>query len=132
MEKQQAGAAWGELVIRNSDAVLTNQSPTASRMGSVGHVLGYGAGALDLVSIFGKWMGDTQFKQLTIIATFSIITTSAVTCWAVTERVLVSKKEDGAKGGRFKVVRQIWSTLLHLPPRIQAICWAQFWSWIGL
>jgi hypothetical protein len=69
MEKQQAGAAWGELVIRNSDAVLTNQSPTASRMGSVGHVLGYGAGALDLVSIFGKWMGDTQFKQLTIIAT---------------------------------------------------------------
>jgi solute carrier family 45 protein 1/2/4 len=27
--------------------------------------------------------------------------------------------------------RQIWRTLLHLPPRVQAICWAQFWSWIG-
>ncbi|WYZ34459.1 hypothetical protein EsH8_I_000735 [Colletotrichum jinshuiense] len=114
IEKQQTGAAW------------------SSRMSSIGHMLGYGAGAIDLVGIFGTTFGDSQFKQLTLMATFLMIFSSGVTCWAVTERVLVSTREDPRKAtGRFKVPRQIWSTLLHLPPRIQAICWAQFWSWIG-
>ncbi|GJC83825.1 general alpha-glucoside permease [Colletotrichum liriopes] len=104
----------------------------ASRMSAIGHMLGYGAGAIDLVGIFGTTLGDSQFKQLTLIATFLMVFSSGVTCWAVTERVLVSTRYDPRKAtGRFKVVRQIWSTLLHLPPRIQAICWAQFWSWIG-
>ncbi|KAK2040534.1 sucrose transporter [Colletotrichum somersetense] len=114
IEKQQTGAAW------------------SSRMSAIGHMLGYGAGAIDLVGIFGTTLGDSQFKQLTLIATFLMIFSSGVTCWAVNERVLVSTRHDHRKAtGRFKVVRQIWSTLLHLPPRIQAICWAQFWSWIG-
>ncbi|OHE91029.1 sucrose transporter, partial [Colletotrichum orchidophilum] len=112
--KQQTGAAW------------------SSRMSAIGHMLGYGAGAIDLVGIFGTATGDSQFKQLTLIATFLMVFCSGVTCWAVTERVLVSTRHDPRKAtGRFKVFRQIWSTLLHLPPRIQAICWAQFWSWIG-
>ncbi|GKT48303.1 general alpha-glucoside permease [Colletotrichum spaethianum] len=114
IEKQQTGAAW------------------SSRMSAIGHMLGYGAGAIDLVGIFGTSLGDSQFKQLTLIATFLMVFSSGVTCWAVNERVLVSTRYDPRKAtGRFKVVRQIWSTLLHLPPRIQAICWAQFWSWIG-
>ncbi|KAJ0160624.1 General alpha-glucoside permease [Colletotrichum tanaceti] len=114
IEKQQTGAAW------------------SSRMSAIGHMLGYGAGAVDLVGIFGTTMGDSQFKQLTLMATFLMIFSSGVTCWAVTERVLVSTRHDTRRAtGRFKVFRQIWSTLLHLPPRIQAICWAQFWSWIG-
>lgn len=29
------------------------------------------------------------------------------------------------------VISQIYSKLLHLPERIQAICWVVFWSWIG-
>lgn len=29
------------------------------------------------------------------------------------------------------MISQILTTTLHLPPRIQAICWIQFWSWIG-
>ncbi|GJC91881.1 sucrose transporter [Colletotrichum higginsianum] len=104
----------------------------ASRMSAIGHMLGYGAGAIDLVGTFGTTMGDSQFKQLTLMATFLMVFSSGVTCWAVTERVLVSTRHDPRRAtGRFKVFRQIWSTLLHLPPRIQAICWAQFWSWIG-
>ncbi|KAK6226742.1 sucrose transporter [Colletotrichum tabaci] len=114
IEKQQTGAAW------------------SSRMSAIGHMLGYGAGAVDLVGTFGTTMGDSQFKQLTLMATFLMVFSSGVTCWAVTERVLVSTRHDPRRAtGRFKVFRQIWSTLLHLPPRIQAICWAQFWSWIG-
>ncbi|KAF9879011.1 sucrose transporter [Colletotrichum karsti] len=114
IEKQQTGAAW------------------CNRMSAIGHMLGYIAGAVDLVGIFGTWLGDSQFQILTVIATFMMISSSAVTCWAVQERVLVSTRQDPRQAtGRFKVFRQIWSTLLHLPPRIQAICWAQFWSWIG-
>lgn len=113
--KQQTGAAWG------------------GRMGSFGHIVGYSVGAIDLPGTFGPRLGDTQFKQLTLIASMSMLFTAGVTCWAVTERVLVSVRQDpnSASEGRFKVIRQIWSTLIDLPPRIQIICWAMFWAWIG-
>lgn len=99
-------------------------------MSSIGHMIAYGAGAVDLVSLFGKTLGDTQFKQLTVISTIALLGSTALTCWAVTERVLVTSK-PAKHEGRFQVFRQIWSTLRNLPPRIQAICWAQFWAWIG-
>ncbi|KAK1778809.1 hypothetical protein QBC45DRAFT_413009 [Copromyces sp. CBS 386.78] len=114
IQKQQSGAAW------------------ASRMGSLGHIIGYGMGAIDLLGLFGTSLGDTQFKQLTVIAALGMLVTSSVTCWAVTERVLVTVRPDPRRhSGRFKVVRQIVSTLITLPPRIRAICYAVFWSWIG-
>lgn len=113
--KQQTGAAWG------------------GRMGSFGHIVGYAVGAIDLPGTFGPRLGDTQFKQLTLIASMSMLFTAGVTCWAVTERVLVSVRQDPKSSfeGRFKVIRQIWSTLIDLPPRIQIICWSMFWAWIG-
>ncbi|TLD23075.1 hypothetical protein PspLS_07608 [Pyricularia sp. CBS 133598] len=117
MHKQQDGAAW------------------ASRMSAIGHILGYGAGAIDLVALLGTTLGETQFKQLTLIAASGILFFSTLTCWAVSERVLVAPAPEPkglvASGQRFKVPRQIWSTLMTLPVRIQAICWAVFWSWIG-
>lgn len=101
-------------------------------MNSLGHIIGYAMGAIDLVHVFGPRLGDSQFKQLTIIAAMGMLLTSAITCWAVTERVLISVRHDPRRAqGRFKVVRQIWSTLLALPPRIRGICNAVFWSWIG-
>ncbi|KID77211.1 sucrose transport protein, partial [Metarhizium brunneum ARSEF 3297] len=112
LEKQQAGAAW------------------ASRMNAVGHVVGYGAGAIDLVQILGNTLGQTQFQQLTLIAAMAILATTATTCWAVRESVLVSSKGSKPQSS-YGVLGQIYSTLRHLPPRIEAICWAQFWSWIG-
>ncbi|KAF9769030.1 hypothetical protein IL306_013615 [Fusarium sp. DS 682] len=112
IDKQQTGAAW------------------SSRMSAIGHMIAYGAGAVDLVKLLGTTLGDTQFKQLTVISTFALLSSTALTCWAVTERVLIASK-PAQHEGRFKVFRQIWSTLLNLPPRIQAICWAQFWAWIG-
>lgn len=115
ISKQQTGAAWG------------------GRMGSFGHIVGYAVGATDLPGTFGPRLGDTQFKQLTLIASMSMLFTAGVTCWAVTERVLVSVRQDPKSPyeGRFKVFRQIWSTLIDLPPRIQIICWSMFWAWIG-
>ncbi|KAL2756238.1 hypothetical protein ACRALDRAFT_1063769 [Sodiomyces alcalophilus JCM 7366] len=115
IEKQQAGAAW------------------SSRMGAFGNMLAYGAGAIDLVGLFGEWLGDTQFNQITLLASFFNIFSACVTCWAVTERVLVSTKGDEShdEGGSFKFISRIYSTMRTLPPRIKAICWAQFWAWLG-
>ena len=31
----------------------------------------------------------------------------------------------------WSLLSQIYTTLIHVPERIQAICWVQFWSWIG-
>lgn len=104
-------------------------------MNAIGHMIGYGAGSIDLVRLLGTGFGDSQFKQLTVIAAMAILGTTSVTCWAVTERILVASNRPLTKkhldDGPFKVFRQIRSTLLTLPPRVQAICWAQFWSWIG-
>ncbi|KAH6869753.1 major facilitator superfamily domain-containing protein [Thelonectria olida] len=111
IDQQQTGAAW------------------ASRMSGVGQMLGFGAGAVDMVQLFGTALGDTQFKQLTVISALFMLGSTALTCWAVTERVLIS--EPSRHEGRFKFLYQIYVTLFSLPPRIRAICWAQFWAWIG-
>lgn len=110
--KQQKGAAW------------------ASRMVSIGHLIGYAVGTLDLVHLFGTSLGDTQFKKLTLFAAVGLIVTVGISCWAVTERVLVSRDDD-SQNGILKIVDRIYQATKHLPPRIQAICWIQFWSWIG-
>lgn len=59
-------------------------------MVAVGHLLTYGIGALDLTHTFGTSIGDTQFKQVTVIAAVALLGANAVTCYAVQERVLVS------------------------------------------
>lgn len=97
-------------------------------------MLGYTIGSLDLVSIFGTSFGDTQFKKLALISTFTILFTCGVTCWAVDEKVMEPKKgDDGVvqEHGVGDAVRTIMTTLKNLPPRVQAICWANFWCWIG-
>lgn len=116
-------------------AVVLTHPCTGGRIGSIGHLIGYAAGAVDLVALTGNFLGDTQFKKLTVIAALSILASSAVTCWAVTEKVLVATRhgphEASSSSSIFKVFRQIWHTITHLPPRVQAICFVQFWAWIG-
>ncbi|TVY28910.1 General alpha-glucoside permease [Lachnellula hyalina] len=111
--KQQAGSAW------------------ASRMISVGHLAGYIAGTVDLVGMFGTSFGDTQFKKLILVAAFGLIFAVGVTSWAVTERVLVSSKSADSNDGFVKIIAKIFYAATHLPPRIQAICTVQVWTWIG-
>lgn len=115
--KQQLGSAW------------------ASRMVAVGSLAGYGLGAVDLQAIFPKSMGGSQFKQLTIVAGLTLLTTVGLTCWAVSERVLVAngkdEQDDGKEEGIVAMFTQIWTMTMNLPERISAICWIQFWTWIG-
>ncbi|KAL1302556.1 hypothetical protein AAFC00_002938 [Neodothiora populina] len=112
--KQQLGSAW------------------ASRMASIGHLIGYGIGAVNLSAIFGTTLGSTQFKQLCVIAALALIAAVGVTSWAVHERVLVHNGEDNEQpNGLVSTLSQIYQTTRNLPARIQAICWVQFWAWIG-
>ena len=59
---------------------------------AIRHLIGKGAGTLDLVKIFGNALGDTQFKQLTVIAAVAFLIAIGVTSWAVHERILISAK----------------------------------------
>ncbi|PHH71859.1 hypothetical protein CDD82_6293 [Ophiocordyceps australis] len=137
LEKQQAGMAWGELlgpiawpprVWLTRPCCLLLQ---ASRMSAVGHMVGYAVGSLDLVGLLGTAMGGAQFQQLTVIASLAILASTAVTCWAVTEAVLVRHDKETLPCRLRRVPSQILHAMRHLPPRIQAICWGQFWSWVG-
>jgi len=112
--KQQLGSSW------------------ASRMVAVGSLIGYGAGAIDLRSVFGPMLGDTQFKQLTAVAAMTLCIAVGITSWAVTERVLVSHgNEEEDKLDVKQVLGTIAHTAMNLPRGIQAICYVQFWAWIG-
>jgi solute carrier family 45 protein 1/2/4 len=112
--KQQMGSSW------------------ASRMVAVGSLVGYAAGAVDLSMIFGPLLGDTQFKQLTAVAAFTICLTVSITSWAVTERVLISDgKDESEKQGPIEVLSTIARNAMNLPKGIAAICFVQFWAWIG-
>ncbi|KAJ5306260.1 hypothetical protein N7508_005275 [Penicillium antarcticum] len=113
---QQAGSAWVIL---------------AGRMCAIGQLFAYVVGSIDTVSIFGSLLGDTQFKQMTVIAALSLVGAVAVTSYSVKERVLISARDGDGKAGAFQVLSQLFKTTFELPPRIQAICWAQFWAWIG-
>ncbi|KAI9879696.1 MAG: hypothetical protein M1830_007643 [Pleopsidium flavum] len=113
---------------QNSSSV---QHGVTSRMVAIGHLVGYGAGTLDLVEVFGTTLGDTQFKQLTVIAAAALLFAVGVTSYAVKERILISARDSDAKSGAVRMITQILRTTFHLPARIQAICWVQFWAWIG-
>lgn len=47
-------------------------------------------------------------------------------------QALTIRRDGDAKPGAVKMVRKILKTTMHLPDRIQAICWVQFWAWIGM
>ena len=119
ISQQQHGSAW------------------ATRMTGAGSLIGYFIGTLDMGAALAFIVGsgdNQQFKSMTLIAALSLLTAVGVTSWAVTERTLLpsklaspSQKSDSI----FSVLPALLRRTLHLPPRIQAICFVQFWGWIG-
>jgi solute carrier family 45 protein 1/2/4 len=61
-------------------------------MSAIGQLFAYVVGAIDTVSIFGTFLGDTQFKQMTVIAALSLMLAVGVTSYSVKERVLISAR----------------------------------------
>jgi Na+/melibiose symporter-like transporter len=61
-------------------------------MSSIGQLIGYAIGSIDMVSLFGTRFGDTQFKQMTVVAALSLIVAVLITSYSVRERVLISAR----------------------------------------
>ena len=61
-------------------------------MVAIGHLIGYGVGTLDLTKLLGTFLGDSQFKQMTVVAALALLIAVGVTSYAVQERILVSAK----------------------------------------
>ena len=59
---------------------------------AIGNLIGYAIGSINMVSIFGTSIGNTQFKQMTVISALSLLAAVLVTSWAVQERVLISAR----------------------------------------
>ena len=119
-------------------------------MSAIGHLIGYAIGTLDLRSIWGDFLGDTQFKQLCVIAGLALLFAQSVSSYCVKERILISSGYGSApyrarpcsfvadqivsgpsKSGPLEAIAKIFRMTVNLPPRIRAICWVQFWAWIG-
>ncbi|KAL8773103.1 MAG: hypothetical protein Q9194_004413 [Teloschistes cf. exilis] len=98
---------------------------------AIGHLAGYSVSTIDLLQVFGKTLGDSQFKQCCVIAAFALLLSVGVTSWAVNERILISARDADVKSGTLNFLSKILKTTWHLPDRIQAICWIVFWAWIG-
>ncbi|EPQ64124.1 BgtA-20300 [Blumeria graminis f. sp. tritici] len=128
MNKQQLGSAWCKF---REIIIALDSDFTGSRMVSSGHLIGYAIGTLDLVRIFGTSFGDSQFKQLITIAAIALLFTISVTSWAVTEKVLVSSNNTDVPINFVRIITTVYRATASLPPRIQAICNIQLWSWIG-
>jgi hypothetical protein len=63
-------------------------------MSAVGQLIGYVIGSIDTVSVFGTSIGDTQFKQMTVIAALALLVAVTVTSYSVKERVLITPRWD--------------------------------------
>ena len=102
----------------------------ASRMISIGSLLGYSSGFVHLPS-FLEFSGNSKFKALCVLATSGLVVTVSL-CLLIRER---DPNEDGApekelKGvvGKFKYIRR---SVFRLHPLVVKVMKAQFWSWIG-
>lgn len=63
----------------------------ASRVTGLGQLLVYAVGSLDLNKLLGpSFLGDTQFKKVCVIASLALVVAQGITCWSVSERILVS------------------------------------------
>ena len=113
--KQQVGSAW------------------ALRMVAVGSLIGYAVGAIDLATVFGTTLGNTQFKQLIITSALALIACVSLTCWAVHEPALARSPSKGTSADTLSIgsmMSQIVRTAQRLPSRISVICRITFCSWI--
>ncbi|KAL9624594.1 MAG: hypothetical protein Q9160_001259 [Pyrenula sp. 1 TL-2023] len=103
----------------------------ASRITGVGNVLGYVAGYIDLPRHL-RFLGDSQFKVLSVIASVALGTTLLLSCLHIKER---NPRLDGppssANPGILSFFGQVFKSIEHLPPQIRQVCFVQFFAWMG-
>jgi solute carrier family 45 protein 1/2/4 len=121
-------------------AFIVDQAPThqqdtanawASRMTGVGNIVGYLFGYVDLPRYLW-FFGNTQFKILCVIASAAMAVTLSITCVFCPER---DPRQDGPppeqETGVFAFFTGLFRAMQKLPTQIKAVCWTQFFAWIG-
>ncbi|KAF8944261.1 hypothetical protein BGZ47_004494 [Haplosporangium gracile] len=112
--QQEAAAAW------------------ASRLMGLGGIFGYFMGNVNLPELIPAF-GDTQIKGLCIIACLFLVLTVGLTCFTVTERVMVraAKVSTSSMDEFLQGFKSIFRAIRYLPTRIQYLCNVQFFAWMG-
>jgi solute carrier family 45 protein 1/2/4 len=104
-------------------------------------VLGYLSGYLNLTEHM-SWFGDTQFRNLTVLASVSLGVSVCLACVVVGEKKfvgVVSERMFGEeeefeckkKGGVVRKVREYLRGLKMLPGQIWYILVVQFFAWMS-
>jgi solute carrier family 45, member 1/2/4 len=102
-------------------------------MTGAGHLIRYLIGTSNVGAVTGRIFGNAdnqQFNIIIVIAASALLIAIGVTSNAVTERILLPSPNTEAESISGVLKSLVYRTL-NLPSRIQAICWVQFWSWIG-
>ncbi|TIA99614.1 hypothetical protein E3P94_02170 [Wallemia ichthyophaga] len=97
----------------------------ASRMIGVGSCIGYFIGNIDLTRYLSI-LGDTQLEILSSLVAFFVVVTHFLTCFSVSERILV--RDQGTTS-----IKQVFKTLFTTkpPPRVRKLCIIQFFASMG-
>jgi solute carrier family 45 protein 1/2/4 len=78
------------------------------------------------------FFGDTQFKDLCVIASLALGATVLLTCVVIPER---DPRLEGPpakdKPGVLAFFRKIFTSIKRLPPQTKKVCEVQFCAWIG-
>lgn len=103
----------------------------AGRITGVGNILGYLSGYVNLPRIF-PWLGSTQFQVLCVIASFALCSTVFISSLYIRERdPRLEGPPTDTNPGLFSFFRQVFNSILRLPPQIRKVCEAQFFNWMG-
>ena len=103
----------------------------AGRITGVGNILGYLSGYVHLPSIL-PWLGRTQFQVLCSIACIALCGTVIITCLYIRERdPRLEGPPDSLDMGVISFFRQVFNSIIRLPPQIRKVCEVQFFNWIG-
>ncbi|OWB64186.1 hypothetical protein B5S29_g5237 [[Candida] boidinii] len=136
------------------DCVPTNQQQIANawaaRMIGSFNIVGFWIGTLNLVDDF-SFLGDTQFKNLSIIVATTMFSLTLFSCLYIKERdprtdiSIINEKKRQIKKLRelgientsnfWQLCKSLYLQTYHsikkLPPQVKIVCYAEFFAWIG-
>ncbi|GMM43900.1 hypothetical protein DAPK24_004750 [Pichia kluyveri] len=138
------------------DVVPTDQQQVANawaaRMIGIFNLFGFWLGTLNLIQIF-PFLGDSQFKVLTIIVAFLMILLTSFSIYLIKERnpqtdvTLINQREtnnnklnslgiksslnDSVLNQLINFFKEIFISFKTIPNQVKIVCYAQLFAWIG-
>lgn len=138
------------------DVVPTDQQQVANawaaRMIGIFNLFGFWLGTLNLIEFF-PFLGDSQFKVLTIIVAFLMILLTSFSIYLIKERnpqtdvTLINQREtnnnklnslgiksslnDSVLNQLINFFKEIFISFKTIPNQVKIVCYAQLFAWIG-